>query len=105
MPRGRPKSAIDYEIVEKLGEIMCTQEEIASILGVSTRTLQRDAEFCRIYKKAMDNGRASLRRKQYELAMSGNPTMQVWLGKNLLGQTDKQELEHKGGIDVKVKWE
>ena len=30
----------------------------------------------------------SLRRKQMELALNGNPAMQIFLGKNLLNQSD-----------------
>ena len=29
----------------------------------------------------------SIRRKQYELAMAGDKTMLIWLGKQLLGQS------------------
>ena len=36
--------------------------------------------------------RGSLRAKQFELAMLGNPTMLIWLGKQELGQTDRQQL-------------
>ena len=39
-------------------------------------------------------GKASLRRTQWKTATGGNPTMQIWLGKNMLGQTDKQEIDH-----------
>ena len=35
MPAGRPKIEIDYVTVEKLANIQCTQEEIASFLGIS----------------------------------------------------------------------
>ena len=94
MPGGRPKKTIDYESVEKLAGMMCTQEEIASFLGISVRTLQRDAEFCRIYNKAMDNGRSALRRMQWKSAQSGNTRMQIWLGKQYLGQRDKQDIDH-----------
>lgn len=89
----RPKKEIDYQAVEKLANIQCTQEEIASFLGLSVRTLQRDEEFCRIYKKGQDNGRMSLRRIQYKLA-DRNPTMAIWLGKQYLGQRDNIEVEH-----------
>lgn len=85
---GRPKKIIDYKTVEQLASIMCTQEEIASILEISVRTLQRDAKFCRIYKKGMDKGRMSLRRKQFTMS-DRNATMAIWLGKQYLGQTDK----------------
>ena len=33
---------------------MATQEEIAEFLNISVRTLQRDDEFCRIYKKGIE---------------------------------------------------
>ena len=93
MAGGRPKKQIDYELVEQLGNIQCTQEEIASALNISVRTLQRDEEFCRIYKNSMDLGRKSLRRMQWAAAQNGNTTMLVWLGKQYLGQKDKQEIE------------
>lgn len=84
---GRPKKQIDYNAVEKLANIQCTQEEIANFLGISVRTLQRDDEFCRIYKKGQDNGKMSLRRIQYKLAEK-NTAMAIWLGKQYLGQRD-----------------
>lgn len=48
---GRPKKEIDYFAVEKLANLMCTQEEIASYLGISTRTLQKDEEFLRVFNR------------------------------------------------------
>ena len=91
---GRPKKELDYSLIERLAYIQCTQEEIAEIVQVSVRTLQRDDEFCRIYKKAQDSGRSSLRRFQWKAAEKGNPTMLIWLGKQYLGQADKQETNH-----------
>lgn len=88
--RGRPKKEIDYNAVEKLASIQCTQEEIASFLDISVRTLTRDEEFCRLYKKGMDNGKMSLRRHQWKLA-ERYPAMAIFLGKQYLGQTDKVE--------------
>lgn len=96
---GRPKKEIDYNIVEKLANIQCTQEEIASFLELSVRTLQRDEEFCRIYKKGQDNGKMSLRRIQYKLAEK-NPTMAIWLGKQYLNQRDMVEVESKQLVKV-----
>ena len=94
MSVGRPKIQIDYNTVEKLANIQCTQEEIASFLGISVRTLQRDEEFCRIYKKGQENGKMSLRRMQYKLAEK-NTAMAIFLGKQYLGQKDNIEVEHK----------
>jgi hypothetical protein len=88
---GRPKKIIEYGTVERLASIMCTQEEIAEFLEISVRTLQRDKEFCRIYKKGLETGKMSLRRKQFKLA-DRNPAMAIFLGKNYLNQKDKQDI-------------
>jgi hypothetical protein len=103
-PVGRPSKPIDYDQVEKLAMIMCTQEEIATQFDVCVRTLQRDEEFCRAYKKGLEHGKMSLRRKQY-LMSDTNPTMAIWLGKQYLGQRDKQDVEHSGELNIKIDWE
>lgn len=97
---GRPKKEIDYDVVEKLANIQCTQEEIASFLELSVRTLQRDDEFCRVYKKGQENGRMSLRRMQFKLAEK-NTAMAIFLGKQYLGQKDvvENEITDNGILD------
>ena len=92
MSVGRPKIPIDYDTVEKLANIQCTQQEIASFLGCSVDTLQRDEEFCGIYKKGQENGKMSLRRMQYKLAEK-NTAMAIFLGKQYLGQKDNVEVQ------------
>lgn len=47
-------------------------------------------------------GKRSLRRMQWKSAKGGNATMQIWLGKQLLGQTDKQDITSGGESLVKV---
>jgi len=89
----RPKFQIDYDLVEKLAGIQCTQQEIASFLGCHRDTLLRDEKFCDIYKKGMENGKMSLRRIQFKLAEK-NTSMAIFLGKNYLGQRDVVETEH-----------
>lgn len=84
---GRPKFQIDYVAVEKLANIQCTQQEIATFLGCSTDTLQRDEQFCTLYKKGQENGKMSLRRIQFDLAKR-NTSMAIFLGKQYLGQRD-----------------
>lgn len=91
---GRPKKVLDFETIEKLAMIQCTQEEIASFIGVSVDTLRRSEEFCNIYKKGQENGKMSLRRIQFKLA-EHNTTMAIWLGKQYLGQTEKIETTQK----------
>lgn len=90
----RPQKPIDAEQVELLASIHCTNEEIAIALGCSPDTLTR--RFADALKKGKAEGKASLRRKQWELAQAGNPTMLIWLGKQLLEQKDKAAHEHSG---------
>ena len=90
---GRPKFKIDYEVVGKLASIQCTQQEIATFLGCSVDTLQRDETFCGIYKKNLENGKMSLRRMQFKLAEK-NPAMAIFLGKQYLGQRDNYEVNN-----------
>lgn len=88
---GRPKFEIDYKAADQLAKMQCTVTEIAEFLGCSRRTLERDAEFCRIHKKGLEVGRASLRRLQWKEAEAGDRVMLIWLGKQYLGQKDKHE--------------
>ena len=91
------KIEIDIKLVQKLCEIQCTGEEIASVLGVSYDTLIRRVKelgyggFAEFYKKHSEVGKASLRRLQWGTAVKGNVSMQIWLGKQILGQREKIE--------------
>lgn len=105
MPGGRPKKVIDYDVVEKLGAISCTQEEIGAYLDISARTLQKDKEFLRAHKKGLEIGKMSVRRQQYRLLEQGNATMGIWLGKQYLGQKDKHEQTGDMSVTIKVEWE
>jgi hypothetical protein len=106
MPKktGRPKKEIDFQIVEDLAKIFCTQEEIAGILHVSVDTLQRSEKFCGIYKTAQETAKSSLRRAQWAMVEKGNTGMAIWLGKQYLGQKDKtdHEITGKDGAPIKT---
>jgi hypothetical protein len=66
------------------------------------RRLQDDLEFCGAYKKGLENGRSSLRRIQWKAALAGNTTMQIWLGKQYLGQREpRHEVELNDAADAK----
>jgi len=94
--KGRPKKNIDLELVEKLAQIQCTQEEIAEVLGVHRSTLLRNQDFCDTYKKGIEAGKRSLRRMQWKKASEGSTTMQIWLGKQYLGQSDQADIRQEG---------
>jgi len=97
---GRTKIKVDYKIVEAMAKVMATQEDIATQLGCSTKTLQRDEYFCRIYKEGLATARTSLRRKQFILAET-NASCAIWLGKQYLDQHDKSEVINTN-IDLKL---
>ena len=84
---GRPKKQLDKDVIAKLSQIGCTQEEIGSIVGISARTLQR--RFADLLEVNKNKGKASLRKRMYEKAMKGNDKLLIWLSKNYLNMVDK----------------
>jgi hypothetical protein len=103
--RGRKRTDIDFEKAEKMAQILCTQSEISAVLGVPLSDLEHNPEFQRIHKRGLESGRASLRRSQYLAATGGNPTMLIWLGKQYLGQRDKNDIEMSGKDGAPIKTE
>ena len=91
-PVGRPRKEIDLEILGNLASIGCTQEEIGAVMGISARTLQRN--FAEIIEENKNKGKASLRKKMWQLALKGHPNMLVWLSKNVLNMRDKIETQN-----------
>jgi hypothetical protein len=65
-------------------------EEIASAVGMCDDTLR--THYSAVIKKGREQGNRSLRRMQWEAAKSGSIPMQIWLGKQLLGQKDKSDV-------------
>ena len=61
-------------------------EEIADIMGCHPDTIRN--RFSDIISRGKANGKMSVRRKMMETAMTGNPTMLIWLSKNWLGMSD-----------------
>jgi hypothetical protein len=98
---GAPKVEFDLDDLRDLARIGCTNETMSSLLKVGKRTLQRRIADTPAVAEAIQEGRAtmerSLRTAQLRNALSGNPTMQIWLGKQLLGQRDVRAVELTGG--------
>lgn len=98
---GRPKiewTDKQYSSIKYMALIHCTQKEMAGVMHVDEDTLNRlikeryGLSFSEFYEKYSANGNMSLRRAQFKLAEAGNATMQIWLGRQWLGQMDKQEV-------------
>lgn len=84
--RGENKKIIDPEEVYKLASIGMKNSEIAEWFSIDDSTLAYN--FKRELTKGKLNLNRSLRQAQISLALSGNATMLIWLGKNTLGQSD-----------------
>jgi len=84
--RGENKKVIDPKEVEKLASIGMKNSEIAEFLDIDDSTLGYN--FKQQLTKGRHNLKVSLRRAQLSLALSGNATLLIWLGKNILGQSD-----------------
>ena len=100
---GRPSKLplINKEHFEGMCKIQCTKDEMCGIFQVHEETLTKwchqeySTGFSDIFKKLSSTGKMSLRRQQFKSAENGNVTMQIWLGKQWLGQTDKVESDNK----------
>ena len=94
---GRPKVELNLDELERLSRLNCTMPEISAYFDIPLRTLEDKFTNEPEVRQAIHKGRAtcmlSLRRKQIQIMEeTNNSTMAIWLGKQILGQTDKQEI-------------
>jgi hypothetical protein len=112
-PGGAPQKFFDWELLESLAilDAQCnyvaermliksgmnpyqiTQTDIESMhKRINRRLHQRyGLSYVQYVDKKKEHWRLRLRQKQREVALEGNPTILIWLGKQDLGQIDKQE--------------
>ena len=113
---GRPQKEIDKKDFEGLLSIQCTLKEVTAFLdfklgGCSEDTIQRwckrtyGTNFAAVADKMYSLGKISLRRSQFRLAEK-SAAMAIFLGKNYLGQTDKdfwQRQQDEKALQLKEK--
>lgn len=105
---GRPPIEIDWREFDKLCSLQCSLIEIAGWFNCSIDTIENKVKethgvtFSEYFAIKRSHGKISLRRKQYETALSGNPTMLIWLGKQYLGQVDKIETDNTNEVKIKI---
>ena len=109
--RGRPNADIDKTQFEKLCELQCTLEEMACFFCVTNKTIEDwckrtyNMNFYETFKQKRQGGYISLRRAQFRLAQK-NAAMAIFLGKNYLGQVDKdiwQRKQDEKALELKEK--
>lgn len=101
----RQPADIDGEQVRKLAGLGCTYSEIGAWFGVDEKTIRN--RFSAEKQQGAENGKLSLRRRQWKRAMEGSDTMLIHLGKQYLNQAEKieQKNEHSSpdGLPVPEK--
>ena len=108
-PKG-PSVIIDWVEFEKLCGLHCTQTEIAEWFDCDPDTIQNHCKrhynenFSDVFKKKSSKGKISLRRKMYELAMKGNVAMCIFLSKNILGFSDKNDSQIDNSKTITLKY-
>jgi len=88
---------MDFAMLDSLIGIFCTLEECAAVLNLDADTVVKKVKekygipFSVFFKRKNAHGRASLRRRQFELSKT-NPALSIWLGKQYLNQKDHQDI-------------
>lgn len=97
MPRakmGRKEIPIDWEKTNKLFEKGCLGTEVAAYWGMHEDTLYRRVKekykmsFTEYMQQKKSRGNSILREKQYDVALEGDKSLLIWLGKQRLKQRE-----------------
>lgn len=101
--RGRPPLELDIKQQEQLKTLAgmgCSWGEIEAVLNIEnggTEALRK--KYLKLYTEGQEFGKVRLRRSQWQSAIErNNVQMQIWLGKQKLGQTDKVETKNETTI-------
>lgn len=97
--RAPKQRVIPPDEVYKLATLGCPDREIAQWFDVSESTLRYN--FSSYLTKARSHLNQRLRQAQLKLALDGNATMLIWLGKQMLGQSENP---HNTDEDKVLPW-
>jgi hypothetical protein len=93
--RGPKFLQVDTANIERLASIGCSMENIAYAIGVGTATITDRADLQEAFKIGRARMQQTLIQKMWDTAIhggrdgNGDPTMMIWLAKNLLGWSDR----------------
>lgn len=112
--RGPKRKPLDWNLLESLAQMQASCEYVSEriLIGMGYEPAEIDRKLLDatskrivhnlkhryglnylqfVQQKALEPRRIKLRQLQWKSAEAGNVTMQIWLGKQMLGQSDKQE--------------
>ena len=104
---GRPKIEIDWKEFEQLCFLQCSLEDIAYWFKCSKKTIERNCykhygeSFVPVFEKKCVGGKIKLRRNLVKLSEK-NVAAAIFLAKNWLGMSDKQEVQENVSITDKT---
>ena len=114
MAHSTREKEIDWKLIKELAEIHCTPGEIVAFVNnhnnETTHYNTYDNHSRKKYGVSFGEyvstlhdatAKPKLRRLQWRSAENGNASLLIWLGKQYLGQTDKQEIEQYN-VDVPI---
>jgi hypothetical protein len=108
---GRPRKDLEdikFDGWQQLDALVVWSNEAycAERLGISVDALaykikeKTGLSFSEYKQQKKEPLRINLLKKQYDVAMAGNVSMLIWLGKNELGQSDKQDVLAKSEVAI-----
>lgn len=98
---GRPHKEINWDKLDAALQFGARMIDICGICDISENTVvkaikeKHEVSFSEYRDLKMSTMRARLLQKQFDVAMAGNVTMLIWLGKQHLDQKDKSEIESR----------
>jgi hypothetical protein len=106
MAQGKRAESFTVEALEALAVLNPTANEIAAVFRVSRNTVMRylrKKDYAEALERGKENRITSLKRAQWRSAIEkGNIAMQIWLGKNELGQRDQAAVELSGAVEQRI---
>ena len=84
-------------------EVYCAEKLNMSVDTLADRIKKKhDMSFTEYKRKRQEPLRINLLKKQYDVAMQGNVSMLIWLGKQYLNQSDKASEEENKPSEILV---
>ena len=97
--RGRKRAVINWDEVSKFIMAGSNGMQIAAYIGICEDTLysrcreDNKKDFSLFLTEQRQKGNTYLLGKQYQVAMGGNVSMLIWLGKQRLGQREPEIIQ------------
>lgn len=92
---GKPKRVFTDEQIGEMGDLAlagCQTKTIASLMDIPRETIDSRPDIQQLLSKKRAERKLTLREQQNDSSKKGNVTMQIWLGKQVLDQKDKQDI-------------